>query len=226
MTSWIKVARYHLLERRLYVWSPWAIVALTFAVNLIITALQGGPNPTKALIAIYAAYLFVGVLSISRLLPFGLALGVSRRSYYAGTVLLAVTLASLNALALALLQEVERATNGWGVNLSYFRLDYLFAGPWYLTWLTSFVGLVLVFIYGMCLGIVYRRWNLLGVVIFLAAQGSVLLAGGLVAGRANAWDSIGHFFTQLGAAGLTGLLAAFAAVLLVGGYGIVRRVTV
>ena len=62
MTSWIKVARYHLLDRRLYVWGPWAIVAFTFAVTLIITALQGGPNPPTALIALSAAYLFLRLL--------------------------------------------------------------------------------------------------------------------------------------------------------------------
>ncbi len=37
---------------------------------------------------------------------------------------------------------------------------------------------------------------------------------------------IGHFFTTLTAAGLTGVLAALAALLLAGGYTTMRRVTV
>jgi hypothetical protein len=52
-------------------------------------------------------YFFVaGLLSVFRSLPFGLALGIGRRSYYAGTALLAV--AAVYGLALAVLQVIER----------------------------------------------------------------------------------------------------------------------
>jgi hypothetical protein len=50
----------------------------------------------------------VGLLSVFRSLPFGLALGIGRRSYYAGTALLAVALAAVYGLALAVLQVIER----------------------------------------------------------------------------------------------------------------------
>ena len=43
---------------------------------------------------------------------------------------------------------------------------------------------------------------------------------------ANAWDQVGHFFTTLSAPGLTGLLAALAALLAAGGFVTMRRVTV
>ena len=48
----------------------------------------------------------------------------------------------------------------------------------------------------------------------------------MIASHANAWPAIGHFFTTLSAAGLTGPLAALAAVLLTGGYTTMRGVTV
>jgi hypothetical protein len=41
--------------------------------------------------------------------------------------------------------------------------------PWYLTWLTSFVLLVLLFVYGMWFGLVCRPWNLTGLTVFNAA---------------------------------------------------------
>jgi hypothetical protein len=41
-----------------------------------------------------------------------------------------------------------------------------------------------------------------------------------------AWPNIGQFFTDLTAPGLTGVLAAVAAALLIGGYATIRRVTV
>ncbi len=82
------------------------------------------------------------------------------------------------------------------------------------------------FVYGMWFGLVYRRWNLIGLLAFAAAQVTIGLAGAVAATQDHAWSAIGRFFTTLSAAGLTGLLAALAVVLLVGGYVTMRRVTV
>lgn len=79
---------------------------------------------------------------------------------------------------------------------------------------------------GAWIGLVYRRWNLLGLLAFIAAMAIVVVAGVVITSAANAWPAIGRFFTTLGAAGLTGLLAALAAMLLAGGYATMRRVTV
>jgi len=62
-------------------------------------------------------------------------------------------------------------------------------------------------------------------VAFIAAQVTVMLVM-VVAGDAHAWRAIGHFFITFSAAGLTGLPAALAVVLLAGGYATMRRVTV
>jgi hypothetical protein len=110
--------------------------------------------------------------------------------------------------------------------MRFFRVPWILDGPWYLTWLTSFVVLALMFVYGMWWGLVYRRWDLTGVVTFIAAQVVVLLAAALVVTWANAWANIGHFFTDLSAAGLTGVLAAVAVALLAGGSATMRRVAV
>jgi len=155
-----------------------------------------------------------------------LSLGFTRRSYYAGTVLLGLMLAAVYGLALTGLQAIERATNGWGLSVYFFRVTYLLNGPWYLTWLTSFVGLTLLFVFGMWFGLVYRRWNVAGLVAFIAALVTLLLGGALIATWASAWASIGHFFTRLSASGLTGVLAALAVALLAGGAATIRRVTV
>ena len=225
----VKVARFHLVDRTSYTALPWAVLAFVFAVWLVLAASAAGHHaqiPTAALAAIYLFFLIVGMLSIFRSLPFALALGVGRRSFYAGTALLAVSLAAVYGLALAVLQVIERASGGWGVGLHFFRVAYILAGPWYLTWLTSFVLLTLMFIYGMWFGLVYRRWNLLGLLAVIAALVIVLGAGGVITSHAHAWPAIGRFFTALSAAGLTGLLAALTAVLLAGGYATMRRVTV
>jgi hypothetical protein len=168
----------------------------------------------------------LGVQSVARSLPFGLALGVSRRTYYLGTALLATALAAILATVTTVGQVVERATGGWGLGLCFFRVHYILDGPWYLTWLTSFVALTLLFVYGMWFGLVYRRWSQVGLVVFLAGQVTVLTIAALAVTSGHGWHDVGNFFTALSAAGLTGLLAALTIALLVGGFTTMRRVTV
>ena len=224
----VNVARFHLVDRFSYTALPWAVLAFAFAVSQVLIASAGrGSRPvhTVTILAIYLFFFIVGALSIFRSLPFALALGVGRRSYYAGTTLLAVSLAAVDGLALAVLQAIEQSSGGWGVGLHFFRVTYILPGPWYLTWLTSFVLLALMFVYGMWFGLVYRRWNLLGLLVFVAGQVIVLVAGVVIASHAHAWPAIGRFFATLSAAGLTGLLTAIAVLLLAGGYATMRRVT-
>ncbi len=75
-------------------------MASDFTVTLAFAA--GHPQAQSgAVFAIYLYFLVVGLLSVFRSLPFGLSLGIGRRSYYAGTALLAVALAAVYGLALA-----------------------------------------------------------------------------------------------------------------------------
>ena len=244
MRTWRDVARYHLVMPWVVVGLPWAIMAFSFVVNLVIFAIVPTSHPdaatshgvveaasashnyTGAVAIVYIFFFMIGVSSIGRSLPLGLALGASRRSFYTGTALLGVSLAVVDGLALTALQAIERATDGWGVHMHFFRVPYILDGPWYLTWLTSFVGLAMLFVYGMWFGIVYRRWNLTGSAAFIAAQVVVVVAGVLIVAWADAWSGVGHFFTGLTAVGLTGLLAGLAALLLAGGHATIRRVTV
>jgi hypothetical protein len=242
MSTLVKVARYHLVQPYQYLVVPWGILAFSLAVSMavfgmipvghhaVLTAngLASVPDNryTGALSSLFIFFAVLGVQSIGRSLPFGLALGVSRRSYYAGTALLAVALACADGLALTVLQAIERATDGWGVHMGFFRVAYLLDGPWYLTWLTSFVGLTLLFVYGMWFGIVYRRWGLVGTVAFIAAQVTIVLTVLLAVALVVTWASVSHFFTSLTAAGLTGLLAVLAVALLAGGHATIRRATV
>jgi hypothetical protein len=241
MSTLVKVARYHLVQP-FYVAGTWAWLAFIFVVNLVIFALipvsqhavltanglvfVPDSRVTGALSSFFIIFFVLGTYSIGRSLPFGLALGVSRRSYYAGTALLAVVMACADGLALTAIQAIERATDGWGVQMSFFRVTYLLNGPWYQTWLTSFVGLALVFVYGMWFGIVHRRWSLAGTIAFIAAQITVVGAAALVVTWSHGWAGVGHFFTSLTATGLTGVLAVLAVGLLACGHATIRRATV
>jgi hypothetical protein len=230
MNTWISVARYQLTDRNMFVVSPWGILTLDFPLSFVIFANvphhHGQALYAGALSAIYVVLIVSGALNISRQLPFALALGVSRRSFYTGAALLVVALSAVYGLALTVLQLIERGTGGWGLNLHFFRVPYLLAGPWYLSWLTSSVCLALMLAWGMWFGIVYRRWNLMGLLSFIAAQALALTAVLLIVGGLDDWQRVGHFFTTLTIGGLTGLLAVLTVALLVGGYATVRRLAV
>jgi hypothetical protein len=229
MRTLVHVGRLHLIQPVIYLGMPWAITAFSLVVNVIIFGAVPGDSShryTGAACITFVFFLIMGFYSLGRTLPFGMSLGFSRRSYYLGTALLAVSLAAVDGLAVTILQAIERGSGGWGIALHFFRVPYILDGPWYLTWLTSFTGLALLFGYGMWLGLVQRRWGLAGSIGFLASQVTVAVAAVLLITAAHAWAATGHFFTTLSAAGLTGLLAVLAAALLGGGYATIRRVVI
>jgi hypothetical protein len=230
MKTWFKVCRYHALQRMNYFVLPLVLLAFGFVVDVVVLKLTpAGHSPNRwvgGLGAIYVLVFVLGVQSVAQSLPYALSLGITRRSYYAGTALLAVVFGASFGLLIALGQVIERATNGWGLNMAFFRVPYILDGPWYLTWLTAAVLLALLFVYGTWFGLAYRRWGLVGTIAVGAAQISLLAVGAAFATWTSAWTSLGHFFTTLSAAGLTGLLVALAVVLVAGGLTTIRRVTV
>ncbi len=242
MSTLVKVARYHLVQPWQYLVVPWGVLTFSFLVSLVPYAIVPASHHTVltahgavsvldtrytgASSSFFLYFLVLGIQSIGRSLPFGLTLGISRRTYFTGTALLAAALAFVDGLALVILQVIERATDGWGVQMGFFRVAFVLDGPWYQTWLTSFVGLTLLFVYGMWFGIVYRRWGALGTIAFIAAQVTVVLGASIIVSWAHGWTGVGHFFTGLTAAGLTGLLAVLAVALLAGGHATIRRAAI
>jgi hypothetical protein len=223
MNTWVKVARYNLVGPGNYLLLPW-ILPLSFAIGAV-TA-RHSHLATGYLITFFIYFAVLGMQTVARSLPFGLTLGVSRRSFYAGTALLGMALALVSGLVLTALQAIERATDGWGLSMQFFRVNYLMNGPWYATWLTSFVGLFALFAYGMWHGIVSARWGMLGTLAFLAAQALVVVAGVVVANFAHWHIHAAGGGPGLTALGLTGVVAALTVLLLAGGQATIRRAAV
>ena len=229
MNTLVNVGRYHLVDRITWLALPWGIMAFSFLVNIgVALAVPASPDGiyTGGLVSLYIFMLLCGSLSMTRSLPFGLMMGISRRTYYAGTALLVLTLGVVYGLGLTLLQLIERATNGWGLNLHYFRIPWILNGPWYETWLTSFVLLVAFVLYGMWYGLVFRRWSVPGLVAFIAAQILVALLAVIAVSATGSWSGVGHFFTTVTALAVTGVLAVVALAMGFGGLTTLRRVTI
>jgi hypothetical protein len=71
---------------------------------------------------------------------------------------------------------------------------------------------------GVWFGLIYCRWGLVGALVFGATQTATAAVAVLAVADAGAWSAMDRLFTALGAAGLTGLLAALVVTLLVGCY--------
>jgi len=230
MTALVKVARLHLVDRFSYTWLVWGILALTFVINLAIYAVipltQPGGNFTGALISIYIFMVVIGLQAATRFLPFALTLGVSRRTYYLGTVLLVVSLSALYAAILTALWALEGATNGWGLQLHFFRVPWILDGPWYQVLVTTFVLLALVFLFGLWAGLIFRRFGLIGTVVFFALLVIAGVAAALLVTWRQWWPAVGSYLSDLNVLAASGMLALVAAAIAGGGYLTIRRITV
>lgn len=228
-TPVVTVVRYLLLDRFTYLVLPWEWAAFGFVLDVVILRLTPAGHTDHrwvgGLAAVFIVMCVVGMQSVARALPFALALGVSRRGYFLGATSLALALAVGFGSVVAVGQTLERATGGWGMNMAYFRVPYLLDGPWYLSWLTATTAFLLLFVYGMWFGLIYRRAGLPGTTVFGAAQLGVLALAAVVATLVHGWRDIGRFFTALTATGATGVLAAAVAVMLAGAFGTIRRLT-
>jgi hypothetical protein len=227
MNTWVKVARYQLMQPTYYLLLPW-ILPFAFALGAVTAGRRPPHDAGQYLLTFFIYFAILGSQAIGRSLPFGLTLGASRRSFYFGTGMLGMALALVSGLALTVLQAIERATGGWGLSMHFFRVPYLLNGPWYATWLTSAVGVFAVFVYGMWYGIANSRWGLLGTLAFVAAQALVVVTGAIVVGSEHwhVWSTAGGSSAGLSALGLTGVVAALAVLLLAGGHATIRRATV
>jgi hypothetical protein len=227
MNTWIKVARYNLARPAYYLVLP-GLLPFCFALGTLTSGRSPGHDASGYLATFFFYFFAQGVQTIGKSLPFGLTLGASRRSFYSGTALLGLALSLVSGLVLAILQEIERATGGWGLSMRFFQVPYLLDGPWYATWLTSTVALFAMFVYGMWFGTVFSRWGTLGITAFALAQILVVAIATVVVGAEHwhVWSAARTSFAGLTALGLTGILAALAVLLLAGGQATIRRIAV
>ena len=225
-----KVARLHLVDRYGYTWLVWGVLAFTFVINVAIFAVipttQPTGNYTGALVTIFIFMAVIGVQAATKFLPFAFTLGVSRRTYYLGTVALVIGLCLIYSGILTVLWWVEGLTNGWGIQLHFFRVPWILDGPWYQVWFTNFALLTVTFLVGLWLGLIYRRFGLTGSVLAYAAVSLIVVAGAMLITWQGAWSAFGRFVVNLDILAASGLVLLVGVVVAAGGYLTIRRITV
>ncbi|MEV0133880.1 hypothetical protein AB0H83_36110 [Dactylosporangium sp. NPDC050688] len=200
MNRVVAIARLHAAGRRDGLVWPLVILAIAFAVNLLVFGAMGddiGDRPvTGGLASVYITALAFGAVAIAQQFPFALGMSVTRREFAAALGLFTVAQTAAYAVLLVVLQAVEDATGGWGMRLRFFGAGFLDREGVPAQLLIYAVPLLLMTLTGVALGTVYVRWHSNGV---FAAVCAVLLAGGLTAGlvtKYGSWPATGEWFLR------------------------------
>ncbi|MCE3553279.1 hypothetical protein LWC33_17670 [Pseudonocardia sp. RS11V-5] len=228
----LAVARMQLVNLPIQLGMPWLILAIAFAVNLVIFALvpdppAGEPKVTGGLLSIYLFVVVAHLVTMTQVFPFALGLSVTRRDFFTGTALFIVAQSAVQGLLLTLLLALEQATGGWGMGLHFFGVPSLVQQNWVLQWLVYTVPFLLFSFASILAGTILKRFGQLG--MWIASVGLLLLGGiaAVLITWQQAWPTVGRFFAETPAAllfaGYPAMLAAFAAGV---AYLFLRRATV
>jgi hypothetical protein len=125
----LDVARLHTVTWVSQLAWAWGIMGISLAVNMLVFAsveeTAPGKTITGGLASIYIVSAITAAASISQVFPFALGMGVARRTFYLATTLVTVVQAVVYGVLLYLLNLVEGATNGFGIQLRFFRVAYV-----------------------------------------------------------------------------------------------------
>jgi hypothetical protein len=210
---------------------PLGILAFTLALNIAIFGAIGDAAPaegrvTGALSSIYIVMFVAHLQTMTQVFPFAIGLSVTRRAFFAGSALVVVAQALFFGLVLLLLEQVERATGGWGVGVRYFGLPFVIQENPFAQWLVYVVPFLAVSAIGVFLGVVFKRWGQTGMYVLTITLGVLLAGFAIVVTWQRWWPSVGSFFTgQSTFALLAGYPLAIALLLGAVGWLAIRRAT-
>lgn len=234
-------ARLHFANVRVGVLVPLGILGVILVANvglLVIVLSQLAPedraDAQDGLQYSGAAFYFIvymmvfGVQAMTVTFPFALGWGVSRRDYYAGT-LLAIVVRSLGfGTIFTVLSLVESSTGGWFVGGRMFTAVYFPTGDWWV----RLLGFTVLFLFAMVLGssiaTVWVRWRGLGMLVLWGGLGLLGLVAVSVITFAHLWGEGGGAVAWLVSQpepALWALLLVPSVVLAGLGYLVLRRAT-
>lgn len=187
--------------------TPWLVFAGVFGLNVaiwyIITVAAGGAQNLDAdafdynggVTWVLIFLLVMAVQAMSLTFRFALGLGMTRRDYYLGTVAYLGLLAAMYAAGIALLAQVERLTDGWGLGGRFFAPWFLADLPaWQLWYLNTVVGLLLAMV-GVAAAAVWVRWKAAGMYVFFGGLALLVVGAVWLMTVSDAWGSLGRYLS-------------------------------
>lgn len=227
-TSLGRAARVHVIAwPGTFAWT-WGVLAVAFAANLVLFAgmdEDDGAN-TYALSSIYIVAMIAAVQTITQMFSFQVGFGGSRRAFYVSAIGQLALMSLLFAVGLLVLSAIERATDGWGIQLDFFYLGGLRADGAAAQLLVYFGPFLLVGSLGFLVGSVSKRWGNSGtmVLVMVAVVGSAAVLAWI--GWTDSWTAVGNWFEDQSAAMLWGAWPAVVALpLLAATWAVLRRTT-
>lgn len=220
--------RIHLSINKLGLWLMWVILGGILVINIALFVIfaPDDPSSNSALIALPSYFVVVASITAARALPFAVSLGLTRVRFYLASLLAAVLVSVVWAVAAAALARVEIATDGWGVHLEFFRPWGAAAGSAPGTFAIVLMALLVAFVTGWCFGIVHSRWGVAGVLLALALVLVVVAVLIVLAAAPQVLPRLSRSLTELTGTGAVILSAALAVLLAVLGFFLTRRTAV
>ncbi len=228
--------RIHLANPWAIIITPWLITAAIFLLNFAIWHIVIMAAGSKAVspdafhynggITWLVFYMVVvAVQAMNQTFSFVVGLGATRRDYFVGTSLIFVGLAVMFGVGVSLLAGLERLTDGWGVSGWFFAPGAFATMPLWEVAVIYIVGLLFMFFVGSAVAAVFVRWGSNGLLIFFAIVAVLVVATLWGITQANAWSTVGEFFTSRTPLelALTTVPVAIAGGLV--GYALMRRAT-
>ncbi|WP_105035921.1 hypothetical protein [Cryobacterium aureum] len=232
------VVRLHLVDRRTYIGIPWLIAGMAFVVTVFMAQIIGfttgglgtadaiaGQRYSWAVLAPQGYLIAVGVQAISFGFPLALGFGVTRRDFYLGTALLFVLISAANALAFAVLTQLEQLTDGWFIDTYMFNAIWLGIDGFWVDLFSFFVMQLLVFFIGASIATIYMRWRMPGMLIFWSALALAIVGTVTIITFTSNWPAVGLWYGAQGIAGIFAWLLVPAAAAGFGGFLALRRAT-
>jgi hypothetical protein len=177
---------------------PLLILAAAFVVNIMVFASveQAREATTGGVMSLYISSFIMAWVGVHQGFSFLVGLNVSRRVFWAASIVLVVLQSLLYGLILLVGAVVERATNGWGIGLRFFdpaRATDSISLPSYLVYTVPLFSLT---IFGLFFGAITKRFGTRGA--FLLSTAAALVVGGGIAliSRLDGWSAVGSWLAS------------------------------
>lgn len=227
MSRTLNVVRLQLVNRMTFIWIPLIILFGTLGFTLLVYSMipPGGVKYGGGAQAPLWYFLAIGVQAMAYSFPFSQAMSITRREFFAGTLLTAALTAAILSSVFVIGGFIEQATNGYGMDGYFFYISWLWQPGWGAAWIGFFAIAMFMFVVGFWAATIYKRWGALAVTLVLVGLGALLVGGVWLTGRLNAWAAVFEWFGSQGSLGLTLWGVLLIAVLAATSFLTLRRAT-
>ncbi|NLE82071.1 MAG: ABC transporter permease [Rhodococcus sp.] len=222
----LSVSRVHTVAWPLLVAWPVGILAVAFAIPWAIFAIvqPDETNYTGSVTALLGVALTFYIGAMTQTFPFALGMSVTRRDYFASTLVVGLAQVVGFGVMLWALAGIETATHGWGVNMVMFGIPNIFTSNPLVQLGAWFAVLALIAGIGLFVGALYRRWRVTG--LYSVGAGLLVLAGlaAIVITWQGGWPAFGSWFAdEPRVVTMVALPAVLAAAFTFGAWRLIRR---